>query len=221
MTEFVTFPALVTYGLGFVDLAVLAWASTKLPWRILVRERGVQHLLLGSTVVLMFMWSLRAGLSAGLAIHFLGMTTMTLLFGWDLALCAGVVALAGTTLVGREFWPMFPVNSFCYVILPVAISHSVLRVVEWKLPKNFFIYLLLCAFIGGGIAAVAGGLAMAGLLGLAGIYPWSKIVDEYVTYLPLILFPEGLLNGIIMTGMMVYYPDWIRTFDPRRYLDGK
>jgi uncharacterized membrane protein len=40
-----------------------------------------------------------------------------------------------------------------------------------------------------------------------------------VRFLPLIMFPEGLLNGIIMTGMMVFHPDWIRTFDARHYID--
>ena len=35
----------------------------------------------------------------------------------------------------------------------------------------------------------------------------------------LIMFPEGMLNGIIMTGLMVFYPDWIRTFDARKYID--
>ncbi|WP_315982595.1 hypothetical protein [Aliamphritea spongicola] len=47
----------------------------------------------------------------------------------------------------------------------------------------------------------------------------GKIHNEYIQYLPLIMFPEGLLNGIIMTAMMVFHPDWIRTFDAKAYID--
>ena len=204
---------------GLFYLAILALALWRLPWGVLVRERNIQHLLFGAAVVLMLMWTLRAGISPGLSIHFVGMTTLTLMFGWDLAICAGSAALIGTTLIGREDWSAFGANALCFVVIPALISYAVLRLVEWRLPCNFFIYLFLCAFIGGGIAAVTGGLSMGGLLWLSDIYPWSKIYHEYVRYLPLIMFPEGLLNGIIMTGMMVFHPDWIRTFDARRYID--
>ncbi|MGD9660429.1 MAG: energy-coupling factor ABC transporter permease [Porticoccaceae bacterium] len=204
-----------------VDLLILALALRVLPWRVLIREKAIQHLFFGFTLSLVFLWSLRAGLSPGLSVHFLGMTTLALVFGWDLAICAGVFATLGVTLIGREIWWDLPMNILCLVIIPVSISYVVLKMVEWRLPKHFFIYLLCCAFAGGGLAALGGGLAMAGILGLAEVYPWSKIYDEYLLYMPLIFFPEGLINGIIMTAMMVYYPDWVRTFDANRYLDGQ
>lgn len=200
-------------------LGIMAVALWRLPWNVLKRERGIQHLLFGAAVVLMLMWSLRAGLSPGLSIHFIGMTTLTLMFGWDLAICAGSAALIGLTLIGRESWPDLPLNGLCWVVIPSLVSLAVLRIVEAMLPRNFFVYLFLCAFLGGGLSAAAGGLSMGSLLWLADVYPWSKIYHEYVRYLPLIMFPEGLLNGIIMTGMMVFHPDWIRTFDARRYID--
>lgn len=202
-----------------VHMAVLALALCRLPWQVLLRERGIQHLLFGATVVLMLMWALRAGISPGLSIHFVGMTTLTLMFGWDLAVCAGTAALLGMTLVGRENWGDFGANALCMVVIPALVSLAVLRLVEWRLPRNFFIYLFLCAFLGGGLAAAAGGMTMGAVLWFADVYPWSRIYHEYVRYLPLIMFPEGLLNGIIMTGMMVFHPDWIRTFDARQYID--
>ncbi|MBS98188.1 MAG: hypothetical protein CMI01_05875 [Oceanospirillaceae bacterium] len=204
---------------GVVYLVIMALALWRLPWGVLQRERGIQHLLFGAAVVLMLMWSLRAGISPGLSIHFVGMTTLTLMFGWDLAICAGTAALVGLSLIGRESWQSFPLNALCFVVIPSLVTLLVLRLVEWKLPKNFFVYLFLCAFLGGGVAAAAGGMTMGTLLWSADVYPWSKIYHEYVRYLPLIMFPEGLLNGIIMTGMMVFHPDWIRTFDARHYID--
>ncbi|WP_188751309.1 energy-coupling factor ABC transporter permease [Marinobacterium zhoushanense] len=200
-------------------LVALGVALRCLPWAVLVRERGIQHLLFGAAVVMMLMWTLRAGISPGLSIHFVGMTTLTLIFGWDLAICAGTAALIGLTLMGRESWTEFLPNALCFVVIPTLVSYAIWRLVEWRFPKNFFIYLFLCAFLGGGIAAMSGGMTMGALLWLSDTYPWSKIYHEYVRYLPLIMFPEGLVNGIIMTGMMVFHPDWIRTFDARRYID--
>ncbi|WP_151704071.1 energy-coupling factor ABC transporter permease [Nitrincola alkalilacustris] len=190
-----------------------------LPWSVLLRERGIQHLLFGSAMILVLMWSFRAGISPGLSIHFLGMTALTLMFGWDLAIVAGLLALAGLTLTGRESWELFSLNGLCMVVLPALISYGVLRLVERRLPKNFFIYMFLCAFLGAGVAIAGSGLSYALILWLDDVYPWSRIYQEYIILLPLIMLPEGLLNGIIMTGMMVFHPDWIRTFDARAYID--
>lgn len=200
-------------------LVAMGLALWRLPWTVLKRERGIQHLLFGAAVVMMALWTLRAGISPGLSIHFVGMTTLTLMFGWDLAIFAGSAALIGLTLIGREDWSAFPLNALCFVVIPALVSIGVLRLVEWRFPKNFFVYLFLCAFLGGGVAAMSGGMSMGTILWLADTYPWSKIYHEYVRYLPLIMFPEGLINGIIMTGMMVFHPDWIRTFDARHYID--
>ena len=29
----------------------------------------------------------------------------------------------------------------------------------------------------------------------------------------------GFINGVLMTGMMVFHPDWIRSFDAQGYID--
>jgi uncharacterized membrane protein len=207
------------WAASLAALLVLLLALKTAPWSVLVQQRRLQHLLFGATVVLMLMWTMRAGISPGLGIHFLGMTTLTLMFGWDLAILSGTLSLLGMTLIGRESWDTLSVNVLCSVVLPALASLAVLRLVEAKLPRNFFVYLFLCAFFGAGVATAVGGMAMALLLWVDGVYVWAKIYLEYVRFLPLIMFPEGLLNGIIMTGMMVFHPDWIRTFDARHYID--
>ncbi|WP_409525014.1 energy-coupling factor ABC transporter permease [Nitrincola sp. MINF-07-Sa-05] len=200
-------------------ILVLIPTLLHLPWAVLLRERGIQHLLFGSAIILVLMWSFRAGISPGLSIHFLGMTALTLMFGWDLAIFAGLLALIGLTLTGRESWEVFSLNALCMVVLPALISYAVLRIAEQKLPRNFFIYMFVCAFFGAGFAVAISGLSYALILWLDGVHSWSRIYQEYVILLPLIMLPEGLLNGIIMTSMMVFHPDWIRTFDARAYID--
>ena len=200
----------------FVLLGVAFWFA---PWSTLFSSRQLQHLFLGTTVGLMLLWQMRAGISPGLGIHFLGVTVLTLMFGWDLAILSASLALLGTTLLGREGWDGFAVNGLCTVVIPALVSYGILRLVEAKLPANFFIYLFLCAFLGAGAATLCGGLSMSFLLWISEAYSGAKIYHEYIQILPLIMFPEGLLNGIIMTGMMVFYPDWIRTFDAKKYID--
>lgn len=199
--------------------AVVCWALTSIPWRILLENRRLQHLLFGASVALMMLWYMRAGISPGLSIHFIGMTMMTLIFGWDLAIIAASLSLLGMTIIGKESWDGFAVNGFCSIVIPAAVSYQIHRYVDRNLPKNFFIFLFICAFIGGGVATAAAGLTGSFLLWLDDVYSWSKIHHEYVRYLPLIMFPEGLMNGIIMTGMMVFCPDWIRTFNAKQYID--
>lgn len=200
----------------FVFLLV---AITAAPWRTLFSNRQLQHLFLGTTVALMLLWQMRAGISPGLGIHFLGVTVLTLMFGWDLAILAATLALLGTTLIGQESWQGFALNGLCTIVIPVLVSQLILYLVERRLPKNFFVYLFLCAFVGAAIATLCGGLSMGFLLWISDVYSGTKIYHEYIQFLPLIMFPEGLLNGIIMTGMMVFYPDWIRTFDATTYID--
>lgn len=215
----------LTFGLMWQFLAAiiyipfLIWALRKLPFSALIAEPRLQHMLYAAVLILALTWSFRAGLSDGLSVHFLGLTTLTLLFGWDLALVVGSAALLLTTLVGVEPWPMFWVNLLTKVLVPAAVTLLILRQVEQRMTRNFFVYLFVVTFIGGGITVASSGLSLAVLLGIAGVHDWGKIYLEYILYLPLIMLPEGLINGIIMTGLMVFHPDWIRTFDARLYID--
>ena len=217
--------ASVSLGLSWQLFAAL-WvvpalfiAVRRLPLAVLRAEPRLQHMLYAAAVILMLTWSFRAGLSAGLSIHFLGITTLALVFGWDLALLAGSAALVLLSLIRVEPWQMLPVNLLTKVLIPASVCMLILRQAEQRLPLNFFIYLFVVAFIGGGVTVASSGLSLALLFGLAEVHDWGKIYLEYIRYLPLIMFPEGLINGIIMTGLMVFHPDWIRTFDARRYID--
>ena len=52
--------------------------------RTLYHHPLYQHLCLGGAIVLVPLWTLRAGLHEGLDVHFLGLTSLTLLLGWRL-----------------------------------------------------------------------------------------------------------------------------------------
>ncbi|MGI1669389.1 MAG: energy-coupling factor ABC transporter permease [Neptuniibacter sp.] len=207
------------WGGALVYLVALFFAVRSAPWQVIANNRILQHMLFGATVLLLVLWSMRAGISPGLGIHFLGLTVMTLVFGWDLAVLASSVVLVGMALIGKESWGSLFIHGVCYVLLPVATTYAIYRFVESHMAKNFFIFLFIGGFIGAGISTAVGGLATSAVLVIDGVYDFDKVFLEYIRYLPLIMFPEGLLNGIFLTGMMVFHPDWVRYFDASRYID--
>jgi uncharacterized membrane protein len=204
---------------GIVYAVAFFLAARNAPWGVLLTNRVLQHMLFGATVLLIIMWSMRAGISPGLGIHFLGLTVMTLVFGWDLAILSATLVLIGMGLLGKESWDGLVVNGVCSVLLPIAATSLIHWFVDQKLNKNFFIFLFVCGFFAAGVSSAVAGMATSALLVLDGVYSFDKVFLEYLRYLPLIMFPEGLLNGILLTGMLVFHPDWIRTFNAKAYID--
>jgi uncharacterized membrane protein len=55
----------------------------------------------------------------------------------------------------------------------------------------------------------------------AGLYDWAHIRNDYLPYIPLIIFPEAVLNGMLMTVFVVIRPEWVRSFDDEFYIVGR
>ena len=212
-------PWWLDWTLIIICLVTFTWSLWTTPWNKLLQEQGLQHLMFGAVVALVCVWSIRAELTPELSIHFWGTATLALMFGFDLAVLIGSAALVVITLLGQQSWTYFPLNMVSHIFLPVALILGLRRWLEVRWGKNFFVYLLGCGFIGGGVTAFIGGLVAAVLLVLGGMLSWSTIIHEYVNYFPLLLFFEGFINGVLMTGMMVFHPDWIRSFDAQGYID--
>ena len=203
----------ILFGCAFI------YTFYRSPWAKLIGNLGLQHLCFGATVALLVIWSIKADISEGVSIHFLGMTALTLVLGWDLAIVCASVALGILVLVSGGTWTNFAANGVITILLPVLITHIVAFWVDKKLPKNFFVYLFVCGFFCAGLTAVFIGAAVSATLWFSEIYPWIKIQQDIVTIIVLTIFPEGLLNGILLTAIMVFYPDWVRSFDAKIYID--
>ncbi len=207
------------YVFNILFALVFSYTFYRSPWGKLVANLGLQHLCFGATVALMIIWSIRADIAEGISIHFLGMTALTLILGWDLAIVCASVALALLVVLGTGDWNNFAANAVITILLPVFVTHTVLRIVTEKLAKNFFIYLFVCGFFCAGLTAVLIGVSVSATLWLNDIFPWLKIQQNIMTIIVLTIFPEGLLNGILLTAIMVFHPDWIRSFDAKSYID--
>jgi uncharacterized membrane protein len=56
---------------------------------------------------------------------------------------------------------------------------------------------------------------------LSGAYALAYLKTNYLPYYILMGWSEAISTGMAITLMVVYRPEWVATFDDRRYLNGK
>lgn len=179
------------------------------------------HLLLGSAVGLAVLWAVRARIDPGLGLHVLGITTVTMVLGWRLALVAAALAELATALLQAPGWPALatgPAGWLVAGVVPASVTYGVAWLARFHLPRNLFVYLFVCCFFGSALGVAATWLAGIGLLAASGHPPPVAAGDSVLAFLPLVLFPEAFINGAVMTLLAVYRPEWVRLFDERWYL---
>lgn len=212
---------LLSTGQWFLTLAlfllILVQAARSVRWQALRSDNALQHSFLGAAVALGFIWQLRAGIYPGLAIHIFGITAITLMLGWALAVFAGLLALVITVITGREPAMMFAANGLVTVMIPALVTYGIVLWERRRNFSNFFAYIFFCGFFGAGISVAVAGLVMCLMLWTSGVYEFSELVHNYLRYLPLFMVPEGFVNGTVVTGLMVFHPDRLKTLDQRRY----
>ncbi|MEJ2059400.1 MAG: energy-coupling factor ABC transporter permease [Gammaproteobacteria bacterium] len=202
-----------------IYVVVLAQAVRLAPWRRLLHSEQLNMYLI-SIGALVALWSLRAGVEPGLDLHYLGLTALTLVFGWQLAVIAGTAALlVQGWLFSDLHWSVFSVNALITMVVPVAVTYALYRLADRKLPNHFAVYIFFTVFFNAIIAILLSTLLFTGLLLINNAYPLHTLVRDYLAYLPLVLLPEALLNGMIMTVVVVLKPQWVACFDRERYLD--
>lgn len=189
-------------------LPLLLAALIRAPWRQLLAKQERMNALGAAIVVLPLLWSMSPELPGGEKLHLLGMTAVTLLFGWQLAVIAGALA-AGVLLVVGSWTPAaLPLNMLLVVVVPVLVSSAVLAAAN-RLPRtNLFVYMLGVAFVGSMLAI--------------GVSLWigSRMLGTDLDHalVMLMTFPEGFINGAVISAMAVFAPELLRTFDDERYL---
>lgn len=210
---------LIWFGVGYaLFAALLIWALTGIDFRRWAREPLRHHLFFGASLTVMLLWFIRADVAPGLAIHLLCMTALTLLLGWRLALVGALFPLLGSAVSGAESWLTLGVNGLLLAAVPIGVSHLVWRLADRRLPANLFVYILGCGFFGALLAAATARLGGASIALLFGLQDWDAIRDQYLAVLPLTLFPEGIVNGMVISALAAFRPEWVTTLDARRYL---
>jgi uncharacterized membrane protein len=207
----------VTLWLMLAGLFVLMWR--KASWGML-KSSGNLNAFLGATVVLLGLWLIKAGIQPGLNFHLLGATALTLMFRPWFAILALALVIAGLTTLSGEL-NAYPANLLMMGVLPVAASWGIYRLVDSRMPNHMFIYIFLNCFFGAGIAIALVGLASTLIATVMGVYSLDYLLDNYLPFYLLMAWAEAFATGMIMTLLVVYKPEWVATFDDRRYLDSK
>ena len=203
---------------GLLFLPLLLAAALRTPWVELFSDFRRQHLLFGTVLALFVLWLVRRDFPAGLSYHFIGMTAVTLLLDWPLAVLAGFAAQLALVALGRQDLLALGVNGVLMILIPVLVTEVCAQGVERRQPENLFVYIFFSGFFPAALATLCSLLAGLGVLLVDGIYQMPPWLDEFAGYLWLVVFPEAFINGLVVTALVVFYPDWLETFNRTRYL---
>lgn len=209
---------------GLVLFAALQLGIAKnINWPEFLASKQKQHMLFGCAAAVFFLWIFRASVPGGPSpsVHFMWLVALALTLGFRYSMMAATLALIGATAIGKESWTMFGINGLLGIAAPIAFSYMLFMLAFHKLPRNLFIYVFLCAFIPGAMAIALKIALMSGYYVMDDIYTWSVVKDNYLILIPLLLFPEGMLNGMTMTILIIYFPGLAYTFHDKFYIDGK
>lgn len=203
---------LLLIGLFFLIYRRAAWSMLKSPANL--------NVFLGATVALLGLWLINAGIRPGLNLHLLGATALTLMFRPWFAILALALVIAALTAYNGQF-NAYPANLLLMGVLPVSVSWGIYRLVDGKLPNHLFIYIFLNAFFGAAITIATVGISATLLAAALGAYSIDYLLENYLPFYLLMAWAEAFATGMIMTLLVVYRPEWVATFDDRRYLQSK
>ena len=194
------------------------WAVCRAPWVELFADTRRQHLLFGTVFSLFLLWLVRRDFDTGVSYHFIGLTVVTLLLDWPLAMVGALMAQVGLVLLGRQDLAAMGVNGMLLIVLPVAVTEGCAHLVERAQPRNPFVYIFCSGFFAAALVALLCVLAVLGVLWLDGLFVMPQWLEDFVGYLWLIIFPEAFINGMLVSALVVFCPHWLETFNRTRYL---
>jgi uncharacterized membrane protein len=173
------------------------------------------HALGALAVLIGIAWTFRTTLAGGPPLHWLAAPLAMFVLGprW-----AAVAVLGGAALAwgnGTLEAAALPVTVLVDGWVPIAVAWGWLRLVERRLPPHLFVYLFVAVFAGTLAAVMAGG-ALERLLYATG--SGRGPTAEWWIALLILADGEAVTTGFLVTGLAIFRPDWIQTFDPDRYL---
>jgi len=211
-------PLWLSTALWILLLATCSLAIRYADWRALHQDSTRYHLLFGGILFSLVLWLMSVRVIEAVWIHFLGTTTLTLILGWRFAIIAGTVAtLAYTLFIGQSLLAASPAWLLS-VALPATVSRWLVHALRKLKSHNLFIYMLGAGFGGGMLSVLVSAIAALPLMWLMGQQDWVAACLANWPFIALLIFPEGFINGMIVTTLTVFYPDLVKTFDDGFYL---
>lgn len=204
--------------IGIIVLLAAAWSFD---WRTWLDDKTRHHLCFGAAIALVPLWMLQAGIKPGLEVHFLGLTTIALLLGWRMGMLMASLSLLLVTGFGFEPWTLFGPNLLLGVILPLSFSYLIFLITYSYLYRHLFVYIFIAGFFNAALTITFKTLLFSAFMVWSEQHSARVVFDSYLSVLPLLLFPEALLNGMAITVLVVFKPNWMRTYRDRDYIINK
>jgi len=189
----------------------------KVDWRGLIDDSGLQHRVFAATLVLFIIWQINISLSLDVAIHFLGITTLSLMFGWPLALLSALIAQSGFLLFSQGQVDSFALNYFVNAVVPITFTWRLHLWIESKKPQNPFVFIMGAGFLSCLLSSILVAMFAGIMLYLGGQFVFGLGLLDYIAYLPLFIFPEAVVNGMFISGFSILQPHWVQAFNDERY----
>ncbi|NIB41301.1 hypothetical protein HBA55_16990 [Pseudomaricurvus alkylphenolicus] len=203
-----------------MSTVALLVAVVKAPWAQWRSRPERQHALFAAVLGLALFWQLKVSISGLLALHPLVMMTVVMVFGPSLGMITGALALGlATLLAGAPWLPLGP-QMLLTVVVPALAAQGVLKVVERVPGRNLFVYMLGGGFLGAMVTVQAMALATWCYVRVLGPAPLLVDVASHYYLTLLMMFPEGFINGALVSMLTVFRPELVRTYDDHHYLDG-
>ncbi|QYK03784.1 hypothetical protein [Shewanella zhangzhouensis] len=210
-----TFADGVAFALLLIWLWII-WPKDALNSLLADKERQIRALLSLSTV--MGLWLFNAGVHGMLQLHFLGLVTLMLMFSWRLASVLALLPCAFYCLaVLKQPW-LFGAYALMGVCLPLYLAFVIHNRGFYWLPNNVFVLIFVGGFFNAGVSQVSHE-------GLWSLWLWATemqssavLWQDYLSLSVLMVFPEALLNGMAVTLLVVYRPQWLSDYSDRYYL---
>ncbi|MDV5045995.1 energy-coupling factor ABC transporter permease [Vibrio diabolicus] len=190
----------------------------KVVWPKLEKEKAFQHLVFATLFFFSILWATQAGVKEGLQIHFLALTTLTMMYGWRMAILISIPAMLVNHLLHDVSLLQLPTSLVLSALLPIFISYLVFLLSYHYLPRNIFVFIFVAGFFNGAITGSLHLLINSFYHLSVGHYDWETIQHNYFIFVPLLAFPEGLLNGMSLAVLTVFKPEWLRVFSDRDYI---
>jgi uncharacterized membrane protein len=153
-----------------------------------------------------------------IVLHPLMITSVALMIGFRLSCVVGGVAtlcylaLSGYSLSG---WGM---HWWVNVVTPAAGVVWLNRWVRMRNPHNLFFYTLGVGFLGAGLTIPLATLLTLLLVIGSGVDLSLAFKSIEPAWIVLTMFPEAFINGMIVSSITVFFPDWMKTFDEDYFL---
>ena len=198
---------------------VLVVAIAKAPWAQLWASGERLHAFALGVVGLSLFWLLKVEIAGMLTLHPLLIMTAVVVFGWELGVILGAMAL----LLNGAFQGV-PIQASIMplafnIIVPAIVAQAVLAFIARLSFKNLFVFMLGGGFFGAMVTVQAMAASQWLYIAALGPEPLQVIASDHYYLSLLMMFPEGFINGALITLMTVLSPHLVKTYDDHRYLD--